>query len=143
MQIAHSIYSTGIRSSISPGNISKLNLNSALPFHNPIVTMTLSGATIKAMLEHSVDRYSNETAWGEFLQMSGVHVRYDLTKEMGHRVIYTEVRDLSCNVTNYYTLNDTENYKVMLPKFLSQGGDGFDMLKVIIIGEFAFYYQMK
>lgn len=75
--------------------------------------------------------------------MSGVHVRYDLTKEMGHRVIYTEVRDLSCNVTNYYTLNDTENYKVMLPKFLSQGGDGFDMLKVIIIGRFAFYYQMK
>lgn len=95
--------------------------------------MTLPGATIKAMLEHSVERYNNETAWGEFLQMSGVHVRYDLTKEMGRRVVYTEVRDLSCNATNYYPLNDTENYKIMLPKFLIQGGDGFDMLKVIII----------
>ncbi|MBW03841.1 5'-nucleotidase, partial [Eschrichtius robustus] len=74
-----------------------------------------------------VYRYGQST--GEFLQVGGIHVVYDLSRNPGDRVVRLEVLCTQCRVPSYEPLRMDEVYKVILPSFLASGGDGFRMIK--------------
>lgn len=81
----------GIRSSIDDGtNITKLHMNTVLPFEDHLAIVELEGKDVIEILEHSVHRYDPIVRNGEFLQMSGLRVRYNITKPTGARVNYAE-----------------------------------------------------
>ncbi|XP_075410929.1 5'-nucleotidase [Tenrec ecaudatus] len=109
------------------GTITWENLAAVLPFGGTFDLVQLKGSTLKKALEHSVHRHGQST--GEFLQVGGIHVVYDLTQEPGNRVVSVEVLCTKCRVPTYEPLKMDEVYKVVLPNFLANGGDSFQMIK--------------
>jgi 5'-nucleotidase len=122
----------GIRSSIIrrdfPANVTKGDLLSVMPFDGNMVVATVNGSVIKSMLEHSVARYNSKRPPGQFLQISGLSVVYDFSKQPLRRVISVSVRCGLCIMPSYSALNDSKSYNVLMTSFLSMGGDGFSML---------------
>ncbi|XP_034847156.1 5'-nucleotidase isoform X2 [Mirounga angustirostris] len=120
----------GIRSPIDErnnGTITWENLAAVLPFGETFDLIQLKGSTLKKAFEHSVHRYGRST--GEFLQVGGIQVVYDLSRKPGNRVVKLDVLCTECRVPSYEPLRMDKTYKVVLPSFLANGGDGFQMIK--------------
>ncbi|XP_038616945.1 5'-nucleotidase [Tachyglossus aculeatus] len=120
----------GIRASISEQNngvITMEVLTSVLPFGGTFDLVELKGSTLLKAFEHSVHRYG--LSKGEFLQVGGIHVEYALSRPPWQRVAKIEVLCTKCRVPRYEPLKLDVVYKVVLPSFLAQGGDSFQMIK--------------
>ena len=147
----------GIRSSVNAGNVTVGQLNTLLPFISNIELISLSGQELLDALEHSVKkyiilnyvidyvftlllihRYDLIVGRGEFLQMSGMHVVFDLSKAPGSRVVKVRVKCASCKDPRYNDLNLTKNYNVLVTEFVNSGGDGYTMLNV---SNYCSYYK--
>ncbi|XP_004605694.1 5'-nucleotidase [Sorex araneus] len=109
------------------GTITWENLAAVLPFGGTFDLIQLKGSTLKKAFEHSVYRYGQSS--GEFLQVGGIHVVYDLSRNPGDRVVSLDVLCTQCRVPRYEPLREDGVYKVVLPSFLANGGDGFQMLR--------------
>uniref|UniRef100_A0A8C8SL53 5'-nucleotidase n=1 Tax=Pelusios castaneus TaxID=367368 RepID=A0A8C8SL53_9SAUR len=121
----------GIRSPIDErnnnGTITMEDLLAVQPFGSTFDLIVLKGSTLKEAFEHGVRRHGQGT--GELLQVGGIQVVYDLSKPPGSRVVSIKVLCTACRVPVYEPLQMDETYKVILPSFLYQGGDGYSMLK--------------
>ncbi|XP_067845288.1 5'-nucleotidase-like [Heptranchias perlo] len=109
------------------GTILVENILSVLPFGSTIDLLEVRGSTLKAAFEHSVRRYGQNT--GEFLQVSGVHVVFDLSRNSGHRVAKLDVLCSDCRMPHYEPLDESKVYKIVTNSYIAGGGDGFTMLK--------------
>lgn len=124
------IQSGGIRASIDGETyITKLHINTVLPFGDRLVTQYLTGNEIKQILEWSVHRYVPQARNGEFLQMSGLRVRYNISHPAFERVTYIEALCGSCKIPEYYAIEMNRTYKVIMNEYLFRGGDGFSSLR--------------
>uniref|UniRef100_A0A1B6M5F3 5'-nucleotidase n=1 Tax=Graphocephala atropunctata TaxID=36148 RepID=A0A1B6M5F3_9HEMI len=108
------------------------DLLTTLPFQNSVERLTMTGTLLQQVLEHSVSRYSKEERVGGFLQYSGIQVEYDLTKPPMSRVVSAKVRCGHCKVPHYIPLEGIKEYEVLTTTFLSDGGDGYTMLKNVM-----------
>ncbi|XP_054554988.1 5'-nucleotidase [Talpa occidentalis] len=113
------------------GTITWENLAAVLPFGGTFDLVQLKGSTLKKAFEHSVHRHGQSS--GEFLQVGGIHVVYDLSRNPGDRVVKLDVLCTQCRVPKYEPLEMHKLYKVILPSFLANGGDGFKMIKDEVI----------
>jgi 2',3'-cyclic-nucleotide 2'-phosphodiesterase (5'-nucleotidase family) len=111
----------GIRADIAAGEITVSDINSTLPFVNYIVMTNMDGKTLRAVIEHSLSYYPNET--GGFLQVSGLTVTYDPSAPAGSRIISL--------VADNKEVEDDTVYKVATTDWISGGGDGYDMLPAV------------
>ncbi|KAM3871235.1 snake venom 5'-nucleotidase-like [Diretmus argenteus] len=109
------------------GTITMEDIISVLPFGATFDLVQLKGSTVMKAFEHSVHRYGRNT--GEFLQVSGIHVEFDLSRPVGQRVVAVAVLCIRCRVPVYEPLDLEREYKVMMPSFIAAGGDGFAMIK--------------
>lgn len=109
------------------GSITMEDLIAVLPFGGTFDLVQMSGSTLLEAFEHSVRRYGGNT--GEFLQVAGFQVVYDLSKTPGNRVKSVNVLCTECRVPCYEPLNPKKVYKVVLPSYLVGGGDGYSMIK--------------
>ncbi len=90
------------------------------PFGNNLITMTLSGAQIKATLEQ---QWSVSRQQPQILQVSaGFSYAYDPSRPLGDRVIAETIRIDGEQVT------PDRPYRVTVNSFLASGGDGFTVL---------------
>ncbi|CAG5033242.1 unnamed protein product [Parnassius apollo] len=123
----------GIRSSIANTklrtNITKGDLLGVMPFDGILVTVKMNGSTLLQMLEHGVSNYDPLDYPGEFLQVSGIHVVFDLRKPSRSRVIKAEARCASCDIPTYSEVKHDQIYNVIMTDFLAKGGDGYWMFK--------------
>lgn len=121
----------GVRSSIdettSNGSVTMEDLLAVLPFGGTFDLVSLRGSTLKKAFEHSVHRYGQST--GEFLQVSGIQVTFDLSRPAGMRVTSLSVLCTDCRVPVFEPVLQDQVYKVLLPSFLASGGDGFSMIR--------------
>ncbi|XP_026164026.1 5'-nucleotidase [Mastacembelus armatus] len=121
----------GIRTSIDEatrnGSITMEDLIAVLPFGGTFDLVQLNGSTLRKAFEHSVRRYGMGT--GEFLQVSGFHVEYDISKPAGQRVKNLSIMCTKCRVPRYEPVEDKTVYKVLMPSYLVTGGDGFSMIR--------------
>lgn len=91
-----------------------------LPFGNSVVTRTVTGAQLWAMLEHSVSALP--AANGRFGQISGFRFEFDSTRMPGARVLSVEL-DGGTPIAP-----DQTAYTLATSDFIDQGGDGYTML---------------
>lgn len=124
------IASGDIRASIKIGKITRFELETILPFENQIVAVNVTGDVIRQVLEHSVEKYSDVVGRGEFMQMSGVRVVYNMTRSVGNRVVSAIVLCTYCDIQNYEYLDPDRTYGVLVSSFVFEGGDGYQMFKV-------------
>src|SRR5690625_976910 len=110
----------GIRAPIAEGPITVGEIISVLPFGNDPVSVELTGAEIKEILEHSVRNAPGEN--GGFLHVSGMKFEYDSTKEVGDRIVKMEVKIGD----EYEEIVPEDKYMVTTNEFTGRGGDGFE-----------------
>jgi 5'-nucleotidase len=104
----------------SPGELTKRDVMAILPYENPIVKIEVTGATLRAALEHGVSRSAEEREPGRFPQVSGVRFTFDARRPAGSRVLSIEV--------NGQPLDDKKTYTLATNTFLvEKGGDGYTM----------------
>ena len=90
------------------------------PFRNQLVTLDLTGAQIKTMLEQQW----LDPARPRILQVSkGFSYAWDGTKPFGERVIADSV------LLNGKPVDPAMSWRVTVNNFLALGGDGFSVLK--------------
>lgn len=107
---------------IPAGRIDIRDVLSILPFKNKLVKIEVTGATLKAALEHGVSRSAEDAQPGGFPQVSGIQFSFDASRPAGSRV--TEVK------VNGQPLDETRKYTVATSTFLAlDGGDGYTVLK--------------
>lgn len=120
----------GIRASATIGNITKFDLTTMLPFNNGLLKLNVTGHTLMEALERSVVRYTGDR--GEFLQMSGLQVVYNLTRPANQRVTSVQAICNECEMPSYSPLKLDSYYPVIISTFVYDGGDDFSMFAVRI-----------
>ncbi|GJL69680.1 MAG: bifunctional metallophosphatase/5'-nucleotidase [Nitrospirales bacterium] len=107
-----------IRRSLEPGPVTLGDVLSVLPFDSALVTLHVTGAMLRQILEHSVSQWPNHS--GRFLQISGLQVTYQGKAPVGSRVRSIMVGGAPFDISKTYT--------VATDAFVADGGDGYDML---------------
>jgi 5'-nucleotidase len=91
-----------------------------LPFGNSVVTRTITGAQLWAMMEHSVEALPLANGW--FGQISGFKVTFDSSKAVGARILTIALDD------GTPVGKDETRYTMATSDFVDVGGDGYTML---------------
>jgi 5'-nucleotidase len=110
----------------APGELTKRDVLSILPFENPIVKVEVTGAQIRAAVEHGVSRIREEKEAGLFPQVSGLRFTYDGRRPAGHRVTEISVWE---NANENAPLDDRKTYTLAVNTYVLGGGDGYTMFK--------------
>jgi 2',3'-cyclic-nucleotide 2'-phosphodiesterase (5'-nucleotidase family) len=97
---------------------------SVLPFGNVVVTLSVNGAELKAMLENGVSLMP--AAQGRFPQVSGLCFTYNIEAAAGSRVTgaVRQAPDGSCTGAAV-DLTAASTYKIAENDFMASGGDGY------------------
>ena len=107
---------------IGPGRLTERDLLSMLPFKNKLVKIEVTGATLRAALEHGVARSAEDSEPGRFPQVSGIQFSFDASRKPGARLVDVKVNGLP--------LNDAKKYTLTTTTFIAlDGGDGYAMFK--------------
>jgi 5'-nucleotidase len=123
----------GIRTGIAKkpdGAVSYADVFASQPFRNQLVTLTLTGAQLKDMLEQQW----LDPAPPRILQVSkGFSYVWDNAAPAGNRVLADRMS------LNGQRIDPATSYRVTVNNFLSVGGDGFTVLKDGIAPRFGIY----
>jgi 5'-nucleotidase len=107
---------------IGPGKLTQRDLLSMLPFKNKLVKIEVTGATLRAALEHGVSRSAEDSEPGGFPQVSGIQFTFDASRPSGSRVVEAKVNGLP--------IDDAKKYSLTTTTFTGlDGGDGYTMFK--------------
>lgn len=107
-----------------PYPISRGQVLGVLPFGNVVVTLQVSGAELKTLLENGVSKMP--AVDGRFPQVSGLCFTYDIAQPAGSRVTgaVRQASDGSCTGTAV-DLNASSTYTIAENDFMGNGGDGY------------------
>ncbi|XP_066247958.1 apyrase isoform X2 [Euwallacea similis] len=131
----------GLRTDIEIGNITYGDMVSSQPFSNTVDLGQLQGKYIKELLEQSAGAYSNGriTSDLKLIQVSGIHVVYNVSRPVGDRVVGLKIRCQECAVPIYEELDENKMYYMAVPSFVVGGGDDFtalsDNLQNLVTGQ--------
>ncbi|HMG76181.1 MAG TPA: 5'-nucleotidase C-terminal domain-containing protein [Pyrinomonadaceae bacterium] len=107
---------------IEPGVLTKRDVLSILPFNNKVVKLQLTGAIIRAALEHGVASIGVEAQPGRFPQVSGIRFVFDTSRPPGQRVTSITI--------NGKPLEDKRTYALATTSYVAiDAGDGYDMFR--------------
>jgi len=114
----------GIRADIIyptyPHDITYGDFLTVQPFDNKLVTMTLTGSQIYALLEQ---QFAPPQGSMKLLQVSGIKYSYNLTLPVGSRITSLALTD------GTPIPPDETTYTVACNEFIATGGDGFTVFK--------------
>ncbi|XP_042357393.1 5'-nucleotidase-like isoform X1 [Plectropomus leopardus] len=113
------------------GSITMEEVLNVLPFGGTFDLVQIKGSTVLKAFEYSIHRYGDMS--GEFLQVSGIRVQYDLSKPANQRVVSISMLCTECRVPKYEPLDLKKKYTVVMPSYMVDGGDGFTMIKEEIL----------
>jgi 5'-nucleotidase len=108
----------GIRDDLDAGEVIWGELFNIQPFSNDLVSMDLTGAQIRTLLEQ---QWLPTTAAPRLLQISGLSYTWNGAQPPGARIV--EVRDAGGT-----PLSDTATFRVTVNSFMASGGDNFTVL---------------
>jgi len=111
-----------IRAGIAPGQITLGDVLTAYPFSNTLAVLTLTGADLKAALEHGVANVGLTDGTGRFPQVAGLRYAYNPAKPAGSRIVSIETADAD---GKFAPLAPAADYRVAISDFLLRGGDGY------------------
>ena len=99
-----------------PGDITKKDVLTILPFENTLVKVKITGEHLKRLLENGVSAAGNED--GRFPQVSGFSFTYNASLSVGSRVTGIEVSGKPFETDKAYTM--------AVSAYVLGGGDGYD-----------------
>ncbi|MEM6621427.1 MAG: bifunctional metallophosphatase/5'-nucleotidase [Pseudomonadota bacterium] len=110
----------GLRAPINAGEVTRGDILQLLPFQNTLAEFWMTGADIRAALEHGVSAV--EDSHGRFPQVAGLRYAYDPSVAPGQG----RIRDVEVFANGrWQPLDGAQTYQVVTNDFLRQGGDGY------------------
>lgn len=109
----------GIRGRIEQGPITLEKVEELLPFDNRLTIATISGASLKRALEHSV----NAGLGGHFLDVHGIKFAYDRQKPRGSRIIYALTQN---DKGTWEPVEPDKSYRIAVNNYTFQSGEGYN-----------------
>ena len=106
----------GLRKPLAPGNVTLGNFYDIEPFDNTVITMEMTGAQIRELLEYGLNN-----DYG-VLQYSGLNIVYDPSGTKGAKIA-------SITLSDGKPLLADGVYKICTNDFLADGGDGYVFFK--------------
>jgi 5'-nucleotidase len=106
---------------IPAGPLTRRDVLALLPYPDPVLKLQVTGATLRAALEHGLKRAAPTAEPGEFPQVSGLRYVYNAAAAPGARLVSITI--------NGKPLDDAKTYTLAAGKFIAEGGDGYAMLK--------------
>lgn len=99
-----------------------------IPFGNTMVLLNLTGAQLKQVVEHGVALHdpTGLISKGEFLQMAGMRVAYDISRKPMDRVVNLQIFCTACRVPVFEEVNPDKWYRIAAVSYIVNGGDNFD-----------------
>ena len=113
----------GIRAPLAKGKITLGDMYTILPFDNNVVTMKVTGAKLKELIEHGIN--PDGFGWGQY---SGLTVWYDSETD----------KVSSMRLSDGTKVEDNEYYTLTSIDFLMTGGDSYNFdghIEPVVIGE--------
>jgi 5'-nucleotidase len=123
----------GVRSDIAmkpDGAVSYADLFASQPFRNQLVTLTLTGAQIKAMLEQ---QWLDPNRPRILLASKGFAYAWDNAAPFGSHVLSDRM------TLNGQAIDPAKSYRVTVNNYLAVGGDGFAALKDGTTAQYGIY----
>lgn len=112
--------SGSIRSALPAGELTLADLQNVHPFGNRLHVLEMTGAEIRASLEHGLT--DPEVTGPRLLQTTGIRYEVRPAEPLGRRLGRVEIRD---GTGRWRILTDTETVRVVVSDYLKEGGDGF------------------
>jgi len=109
----------GLRAALSPapdGTLTFGQIYASQPFNNTLVTQSMTGAELKAVLEEGFD--ANQPLQ-VLTPSAGFTYRFDLSRPIGDRVVEM--------LLNGKPIDPAASYRVTTNSFMANGGDGFSL----------------
>jgi 5'-nucleotidase len=109
----------GVRAALEPatdGTVTFGDLYKAQPFGDTMITQTLTGAELKAVLEQGLDDIAPEQ---HLTASAGFRYWYDTSRPIGDRIVRMEL--------DGRPLDLTKSYRITTDSFLAGGGDSFTL----------------
>ncbi|WP_265562287.1 bifunctional metallophosphatase/5'-nucleotidase [Sphingomicrobium arenosum] len=114
----------GVRAALVPGVNGHLTFEQIFtvqPFGNTLMTMTLSGAQLKALLEQQFMTAEGETREYHLIPSGNFAFAYDMTRPAGDRVVWMRL--------DGEDVDPSRDYRVTANNFIAAGGDGYTVFK--------------
>jgi 5'-nucleotidase len=124
----------GVRADVPAGNVTFGAAYELLPFSNTLVTLPLTGALIKAMLEGAVDfSLDVDASTGAYPYAAGLRFDVDASAEEGDRVFNIEVNPRLAGSWVAVDTSDTQasTFLVVTNDYIAGGRDGYDILGTV------------
>ena len=122
----------GIRAAINPGDVTKQDINTVLPFGNTVALVYVTGAELLEALEAST--YCTPTSVGGFPQVAGIEFTLDTTKEYdANAETYpgstyygpASINRVTIDSINGKAFDPAATYAVITNNFCAAGGDTY------------------
>ncbi|QEA12335.1 bifunctional metallophosphatase/5'-nucleotidase [Comamonas flocculans] len=115
--------SGGVRADLVPasdGTVSYGQVYAVQPFGNTLLSLTLSGAQLQAVLEQQFDSGTNTVQSPRILQVSqGFSYAFDRSQPTGQRISQMQLKGQA--------IVPTQDYRIGLQNYLATGGDNFSV----------------
>lgn len=106
---------------ISPGELTRRDVLSILPFSGEVVLVEVNGEVLLRALESGLSRTGPGSEPGRFPQVSGLRFSFDARRPEGRRVSSVSLGGRP--------LDPSKLYRLAIPSFIHQGGDGYEAFK--------------
>lgn len=111
-------------SGVVPDTITRRNTLDVLAFFNTMTVVTdVTPSDVKAIFERSADTLPGEG--GQFLQISGLRVVYNLRQPQGQRVVSVTLEDGTPIVQNGAVVDGAPSISIITNTFTANGGDDY------------------
>ena len=125
----------GIRASIQPGDVTRKDLNTVLPFGNTVSVVFVTGAELLEALEAST--YATPEALGGYPQTFGIEFSLDTSKAYDKGEAYPDstyyrpgsIQRVTVTAVNGEPFDQAETYAVVTNNFCAAGGDTYYVFK--------------
>ncbi len=104
----------------APGQVTYGEVFTVQPFNNLVVTVSLTGAQLKEVLEQQFAGYAGQTVDRQLQVSAGVSYTFDRARPLGSRIANLAL--------NGIPVDPAATYRVSTNDFLANGGDGFTNL---------------
>lgn len=106
---------------LGPGPITRRDVLALLPFQNPLLLLSVTGAQLRDALEHGLDRRVVNGQSGALPHVAGLRIAYDPSRPKGQRIVEL--------TADGQPLREDASYRLATSNYLAGGGDGYAMLK--------------
>jgi 5'-nucleotidase/UDP-sugar diphosphatase len=134
----------GCRSDIKAGNFTLEDAITLLPFSNTLVTLEITGAQIKIVLEEALENSLNGGSTGAYPYAAGLRYDVDANKVQGSRISGLEV-NIRLAEASWSAIDADMLYTVVTNDFLAGGRDGYfefgRIAEELVVNTFTEYSQ--